>query len=200
MTMVLMHGCTGTDKPAVAQRLTTVMLGTRVQYVNVTAQSSNDVKFGGDLLATGNITAYSSDRRLKENIKTIDNALDMACRLRGVTFDWRDDCEERGFVPEMKTETGFIAQELQEVIPDAVVPAPFDQGEDGSISGENYLTVNPEKVIPVLIEAIKELKAEVEELKNALQTSGAISLNDIHIEAGGSSGQHALLTMPIFVR
>ena len=69
---------------------------------------------------------------MKENIQTIEGGLDKVCQLRGVTFDWRDD-EERG-VPEMKTETGLIAQELQEVIPDAVVPAPFDQDNDGSIS------------------------------------------------------------------
>lgn len=135
-------------------------------YVNVTAQSSNDLLFGGDILATGNITAYSSDERLKENIQTIEGGLDKVCQLRGVTFDWRDDCEEKGFVPEMKSETGFIAQEVQKVIPDAVVPAPFDSIE-GQESGEDYLTVNPQKVIPVLVEAIKELKAEIEELKNA---------------------------------
>jgi hypothetical protein len=132
----------------------------------VTAQSSNDVLFGGDILATGNITAYSSDERLKENIQTIKGGLDKVCQLRGVTFDWRDDCEEKGFVPDMKSETGFIAQEVQKVIPDAVVPAPFDSLE-GQESGEDYLTVNPQKVIPVLVEAIKELKAEIEELKNA---------------------------------
>lgn len=135
-------------------------------YVNVTAQSSNDLLFGGDILATGNITAYSSDERLKENIQTIEGGLDKVCQLRGVTFDWRDDCEEKGFVPDMKSETGFIAQEVQKVIPDAVVPAPFDSLE-GHQSGEDYLTVNPQKVIPVLVEAIKELKAEIEELKNA---------------------------------
>ena len=127
--------------------------------------TNDNVHFYDSLTCAGNITAYSSDRRLKENIQTIDNAMDMVGRLRGVTFDWKDGLEELGFSPDMKTETGLIAQELQEVIPDAVVPAPFDHDESGSISGENYLTVKPEKVIPVLIEAIKELKAEIEELK-----------------------------------
>ena len=108
--------------------------------------------------------------------------------LRGVTFDWKDECVDLGFIPSTKHETGVIAQEVQAVIPDAVSPAPFDS---------NYLTVDKEKIIPVLIEAIKELKAEVDELKAGavmpLQTSGAISLNQIHIEAGGSSGTQASL-------
>jgi hypothetical protein len=104
----------------------------------------------------GNVTAYASDERLKDNVTTIDNALDKVSQLRGVTYDWKDDVEEKGFLPSMKHETGVIAQEVQKVIPDAVVPAPFDN---------EYLTVQHEKIIPVLIEAIKELKAEIDELK-----------------------------------
>ena len=114
------------------------------------AYSNNDWQF------RGNVTAYASDERLKENIETIPNALDKVCKLRGVTFDWKDDCEDKGFMPTMQHETGVIAQEVQAVIPDAAVPAPFD---------EEYLTVKHEKIIPVLIEAIKELKQEIEELK-----------------------------------
>ena len=96
------------------------------------------------------------DERLKENVETIPNALDKVSNLRGVTFDWKDECVDLGFIPSTKHETGVIAQEVQAVIPDAVSPAPFDS---------NYLTVDKEKIIPVLIEAIKELKAEVDELK-----------------------------------
>ena len=112
--------------------------------------SNNDWQF------RGNVTAYASDERLKDNVTTIDNALDKVSQLRGVTYDWKDDVEEKGFLPSMKHETGVIAQEVQKVIPDAVVPAPFDN---------EYLTVQHEKIIPVLIEAIKELKAEVAQLK-----------------------------------
>ena len=61
--------------------------------------------------STGNVTAYASDERLKENIETID-ALDKVCQLRGVTFDWKDDCEDKGFIPTMKHETGVIAQNV----------------------------------------------------------------------------------------
>ena len=114
--------------------------------------SNNDWDF------RGNITAYASDERLKENVETIPDALDKVTQLRGVTFDWKDDCEEKGFLPAMKHETGVIAQEVQAVIPDAAVPAPFDN---------DYLTVKHDKIIPVLIEAIKELKAEVDKLKGS---------------------------------
>ena len=68
---------------------------------------------------------------------------------------------------------GVSAQELQKVLPEAVKPAPFDLGENNkSISGENYLTVQYEKIVPLLVESIKELKYlvdyqayEIEDLK-----------------------------------
>jgi hypothetical protein len=126
---------------------------------------------GGNATLKGSLTENASDERLKENITLIPNALDKVGQLRGVTFDWVDDIEEKGLVPSARHETGVIAQDVQRVIPDAVAPAPFDEqvneetGETESISGEDYLTVKPQKIIPLLIEAIKELKAEVEELK-----------------------------------
>jgi len=131
----------------------------------------NLISVQGDITASGSITGSASDERLKENITPIPNALDKVEQIRGVTFDWKDGVEEKGLVTTNSHETGVIAQDVQRVIPDAVVPAPFDRqvneetGETESISGEDYLTVKPEKIIPLLIEAIKELKAEVEELK-----------------------------------
>ena len=84
-------------------------------------------------------------------------------QLRRVTYDWKDDDKEKGFQPAASNETGVIAQEVQKVIPDAVVPAPFD---------ENYLTVKHEKLIPLLIEAIKEQQEQIEELKQQVQDLG----------------------------
>ena len=121
----------------------------------------------GAISSTGNVTAYASDVRLKTNIKRIESALQKVQLLRGVEFDWRDDVEEKGFNPSMSHETGVIAQEVQEVIPDAVVPAPFD---------ENYLTVQHEKIIPLLIEAVKEQQEQIEELKAIIKEK----LNDNH--------------------
>lgn len=95
----------------------------------------------GDLTASGEITAYS-DVRLKSNIIQIDNALAKVANLRGVYFD-KDN--KRGL--------GVIAQEVEQVLPEVVT-----QGEYKSVAYGN--------IVGVLIEAIKELKAEVEELKN----------------------------------
>lgn len=108
----------------------------------------------GNARFTGNVTAYASDERLKENIKPIENPLDKLSKIRGVTYDWKDNIEN--FDPKCKTETGVIAQEIEAVIPDAISPAPFN---------EEYKTVEKDKIIALLIEAVKELKAEVDELK-----------------------------------
>ena len=64
---------------------------------------------------------------------------------------------------------GVSAQEVQKVLPEAVKLAPFDKNDYGeSISGENYLTVQYEKLVPLLIEAIKEQQTQVEELKKEI--------------------------------
>lgn len=94
----------------------------------------------GDFTSPGNVTAYS-DERLKTNIRTIDNALDKVSQLRGVYFD-----------KDGKASTGVIAQEIEKVLPEVV------------LNGE-YKSVAYGNVIGVLIEAIKELKSEIEELK-----------------------------------
>jgi len=108
---------------------------------------------GNDWQFRGNVTAYASDERLKENITPILNAVDKVKQLQGVEFDWKSDCLEKGFMPSLQHETGVIAQNVQKVIPDAVSPAPFDN---------NYLTVQKDKIVPVLIEAIKEQSAQID--------------------------------------
>jgi hypothetical protein len=96
----------------------------------------------GDFTATGNVTT-NSDERLKENIKTITHALDVVDNLRGVTYNKIDNDRK---------EIGLIAQEVEEFLPEVVI-----DGEYKSISYGN--------ITAVLIEAIKELKAEIEQLK-----------------------------------
>ena len=123
----------------------------------------------GDITATGNITAYASDRRLKTNIKPISNAIDKLMRINGVEFDWVDNIQEIGFIPQTMHETGVIAQEIQAVIPDAVKIAPFNKNAT-DISGidNEYLTVDKEKIIPLLIEAIKEQQARINRLEETV--------------------------------
>lgn len=117
----------------------------------------------GNMYSAGDITAYSSDRRLKENIITISNPIDKLLRLRGVYYDWKDGLDALGFFPKQKHDIGVIAQELEEVVPEAIKSAPFDTGLHGqSISGQNYKTVQMEKIIPILIEAAKEQQSKIE--------------------------------------
>ncbi len=121
----------------------------------------------GAITATGEITAYVSDKRLKKNIKNIENPIEKIMKINGVTHEWEDFVQELGFNPARKVETSTIAQEIGAVIPDGIAPAPFDVGLDGkSISGKDYITVRNEKIVPLLIEAIKAQQVMIEELQN----------------------------------
>ena len=122
----------------------------------------------GALTVTGDITGLTSDKRLKKNIKILSNPLDKLKVLSGFTYDWSlDKCSEAGFEPKDEEQIGVFAQDVQSVIPQAVKPAPFDTDSEGnSISGDNYLTVQYEKIVPLLIECIKEQQKQIDELKN----------------------------------
>lgn len=122
----------------------------------------------GSLSVPGEITAYSSDARLKDNVTVISDAVSRIRSIRGVTFDWNDRAFEAGFSPAKRHDVGVIAQEIMEVLPEAVRFAPFDRDVNRigtSKSGENYLTVQYEKLTALLIEAVKELAGRVEELE-----------------------------------
>jgi hypothetical protein len=124
---------------------------------------------GGNITATGNIVAYASDRRLKTNITPISNALDKLMRINGVEFDWVDNIVDIGFQPQTMHETGVIAQEIQAVVPDAVRIAPFNNmATDISGIDNEYLTVDKEKIIPLLIEAIKEQQTHINNLQEQI--------------------------------
>ena len=88
-----------------------------------------------------------------------------------------DEAEELGFTPELKTnDAGVLAQEIQAVLPQAVAPAPFDwqwdeeQEKHASKSGENYLTVRYERIVPLLIEAIKEQQTHINKLEDKINS------------------------------
>ena len=110
---------------------------------NVVRWSTDDF---GNFTAAQNITAYS-DIRYKTNIRTIENALDKTMKLRGVSYD-------RNGVPGI----GVIAQEIKGVIPEVVL-----EGQDD----EKILSVAYGNIVGLLIEAIKELKAEIDVLKKS---------------------------------
>ncbi len=119
----------------------------------------------GQIRATNSITAYYSDKRLKTVTGKIENALDKIDQLAGILYTQNKLAEEFGYT-DYSQQVGVFAQDVQKVLPEAVKPAPFDIAEDGSSkSGENYLTVQYEKIVPLLIEGIKELRAEINTLK-----------------------------------
>jgi hypothetical protein len=109
---------------------------------------------GDSIRAAGNIVAYYSDDKLKTKFGNIDNAVDKVCKLNGFYYEANETAQKLGYKP--KREVGVSAQEVQEVLPEVVTGAPI---------GHGYLTVDYERIVPLLIEAIKELKAEIEMLK-----------------------------------
>jgi hypothetical protein len=114
---------------------------------------TNHVSASGDVVADGDVIAYnSSDLRLKDNVEVIKGSLDKIGEIRGVEFDWND--QSPGWARERGHDVGVIAQEVQKVVPEIVV-----ERKSG------YLGVDYKRLVPLLIESIKELKQEVENLK-----------------------------------
>ena len=106
--------------------------------------SGSQIEASGDVIAFG-----SSDRNLKDNIQPIKNSLEKVDKIGGYTFVWNDkqDTYEG-------SDVGVIAQEIEEVLPEVVMTR-----------GSGYKAVKYEKIVPLLIESIKELKQEVDEIK-----------------------------------
>jgi hypothetical protein len=119
-------------------------------------------------VATDDITGYYgySDIRLKENIIEIENALEMVDAIRGVKFTQNKFAENFGY-KDYKSQVGVIAQEVHQVLPEVISIAPFDMDPyERSKSGENYLTVQYEKIIPLLLQAVKERQAQINFIKS----------------------------------
>ena len=128
--------------------------------------ANGGVAVTGALTATGDITAYYSDGRLKENLQVIPNALEKVSKLTGYTYNTNALGKQLlNNKNDNDIKVGVIAQDLQEVLPQAVKFAPFDRDAEGnSKSGENYLTVQYEKIVPLLIQAIKEQQTQIHSL------------------------------------
>jgi hypothetical protein len=117
---------------------------------------------------TGTNIYNASDERLKQNISTLSNSLDVINALNPVQFNWIDNFEES---ENGKNLYGFVAQEVQDVFPDAVES--FGTGDDIEVDGtviENPLTVRDKFFIPVLVKAIQELKTELDAAKARIET------------------------------
>lgn len=142
-----------------------------ILQVKGNASVTGSAYVSGQIVCVGDITANLSDARLKENIIPIKNPLQKISEIDGVYYTFTDEAIELNSLLNKDEQVGLLAQQVQKVLPHIIKPAPFDidhdqKGNYTSKSGENYLTIQYEKLVPLLVEAIKELKKEVDELKN----------------------------------
>jgi len=128
--------------------------GSSTQNSLIIADTTGEARFINDVVAYA-----SSDKRLKENVKPLDNALDKINKINGVEFDWIEGKDEHGNSVHSNEghDVGVIAQEIEEVLPEVVHTR--DNG---------YKAVKYEKIVPLLIEAIKEQQQQINELKEKL--------------------------------
>jgi len=139
--------------------------------VNITGQLyiEGDVTVTGFVVAGGPINANQfSDNRLKNQTSNIRNPIDLISKLNGFHYIPNELAQQYGF--KERNEIGLSAQEVQNIFPEIVSLAPFDMVRDNynnivSKSGDNYLTINYEKLAPLFVESIKYLKKELNELK-----------------------------------
>jgi hypothetical protein len=143
-------GTAATVTTAAQPAITSVGTLTSLTVSGATATGALTVT--GAVTATGDITAFfTSDKRHKNNIQTIPNALEKVTKLNGVTWEWNDDVNE---VTKSTPKTGLIAQEVQEVLPEVVKTR-----DDG------FLALDYSKMMGLLVEAIKEQQIQIEQLK-----------------------------------
>jgi len=109
----------------------------------------------------GDVIAYYSDKRLKTNIRPIENALSKVMQIGGYFYNPNDLAIELGATQDRDERVGVMAQEVQAVLPHAIKDAPFDR------TG-TYMTVQYDKLVPLLIEAIKEQQKQIDELKSQI--------------------------------
>jgi len=115
----------------------------------------------GVFKASGEITAYYSDERLKDFQGKVPNALDKIMSLNGYLFTENAKAKELGYNND-RVQIGVSAQEVEAVLPELI--------EKAAIQGEHdYKTVKYDKMVPVLIEAIKEQQTQIDELKAMVQ-------------------------------
>ena len=127
-----------------------------LKKTNITGQTSQETILidggSGNINISGTLT-QSSDKRLKKDIRTIENALEKTTKMRGVSYTWKTDLTNQD------PQIGVVAQELEEIYPE------FVQTDDNGMKSVNYA-----QMTAVLIEAVKELNTEVQELKSANTT------------------------------
>jgi cytoskeletal protein CcmA (bactofilin family) len=135
--------------------------------IGMTTSPSYVLQIGTDSAGkpNGGSWANSSDIRLKENIHTIDNALDKITQLRGVTFDWKDETEQDN----IKSSAGFIADEVMLTFPNWVKEINSSDKQKELINDDKVKSLTlPFEFDALLVEAIKELKAQNDDLQSQI--------------------------------
>lgn len=128
------------------------------------------------IASTGDVYTNYSDMRLKDKVGDIENALDKVCAIDTMLYKHNDIAKSYGYEGD-ETQVGVTAQSVKEVLPEVIARAPFDiethetDGTTSSKSGEDYMTVRYERIVPLLIEAIKDLKAELATIKGECKCS-----------------------------
>lgn len=125
---------------------------------------------GGSIYCPGDIVAYWSDIRLKENIEILPSGtgVEIINKLKPSKFNWKESAKEyNDTIKAGKEEIGLIAQEVQEVIPDAVIQN--KSGVPAHGRGEAYYTINYNKITPYLVQAIKDLTEKVNQLETEIK-------------------------------
>ena len=151
-------------------------LGTTIPNQRLTVvgniSATGNLQVSGDVLASGKVTAGFSDKRLKTVIGPITNPLTKVNSLSGVYYRANDVARELGYNDD-KVQVGISAQEVEKILPEAVSLSPIDtfKNEDNvniSKTANNYLTVEYEKLVPLLVEAINELSNKIKNLESKL--------------------------------
>jgi hypothetical protein len=136
--------------------------------IGTTTPTSYTLQVTGSIGATADITAFTSDERLKDKTGYLVNALDKVCTLDTFTYTHNDLARSFGFT-DNRQYVGISAQQVRKVQPEVVRIAPFDADGEGSKSGENYITVQYERLVPLLIEALKEERKAREGLEERVK-------------------------------
>ena len=116
-----------------------------------------------DFHSAGDIVGFSStpsDKRLKENIEPIENSLEKIQKLQGVEFDWKDEYQDKGH------DIGFIAQDVESI--EGLQPI-VKETWNIKTKKDDVKVVSYEKVVPLLVEAIKDQQKQIDELKKKLE-------------------------------
>ena len=124
--------------------------------------AAGEIKSNSNITAQGELTAYvASDKRLKKNIKPIDNALNVINKLEAVSYNWNDKAKKLNENKTNQKDFGLIAQDVEDILPEIV----------HNIHNDKYKAIDYVKLIPFLIKSVQEQQKQIEKLKEQIQNN-----------------------------